>query len=160
MPFHALDGLRALRPWAIVPLRVIVGIGFIAHGYAKLSRGPAGFGKLLAHIGTPFPLQTAWFVTGLEILGGLALVLGIGVAIVSIPLIGSMLVAGIQVQGKFGYSSVNTIGLGPDGPHFGPPGYEINLLYIAALIAIAIAGAGPLSLSSLLARANGRRLTS
>jgi putative oxidoreductase len=35
---------------------------------------------------------------------------------------------------------VNTIGLTSNGPVFGPPGYEINMLYIAALIALSLAG--------------------
>ena len=27
--------------WALLPLRLLVGYGFTAHGYAKLARGPA-----------------------------------------------------------------------------------------------------------------------
>jgi putative oxidoreductase len=88
-------------------------------------------------------------VTLLEILGGLALLLGAFVAIVSIPLILSMLGAMFTVNIKYGFSAVNTIGLTPDGPQFGPPGYEINLLYIAALVALILWGAGPLSLDAL-----------
>jgi putative oxidoreductase len=137
----------AVRPWAIVLLRVVVGIGFVVHGYAKLSRGPAGFAKLLALIGVPFPLPTAWAVTGVELLGGLALIAGVAVTVVSLPLIASMLVAMVQVQWRYGFSSVNTIGLTADGPVFGPPGYEINLLYVAALVAIAVLGPGPLAVT-------------
>ena len=37
---------------------------------------------------------------------------------------------------NYGFSAVNTIGLTPEGPRFGPPGYEINLLYIAGLVAL------------------------
>jgi uncharacterized membrane protein YphA (DoxX/SURF4 family) len=33
----------SLRPWAAVPLRLIVGYGFMAHGYAKVMNGPARF---------------------------------------------------------------------------------------------------------------------
>jgi hypothetical protein len=32
--------------WAPLPLRLIIGYGFVAHGWAKLSRGPAEFAKL------------------------------------------------------------------------------------------------------------------
>lgn len=137
-----------LRPWAVLPLRLVVGIGFVVHGYAKLSRGPAGFAKLLDQIGVPLPLPTAWLVTGIELLGGLALIVGVGVALVSLPLIASMLVALVQVQFRYGFSSVNTIGLKPDGPVFGPPGYEINLLYIASLLTLIVVGPGPLSVAS------------
>jgi len=41
--------------WSPVLLRMVIGIGFFVHGYAKLSRGPAGFAKLLALSGVPMP---------------------------------------------------------------------------------------------------------
>jgi putative oxidoreductase len=134
--------------WGLVPLRLVVGFGFLAHGWAKWSRGPAAFAKLLAQIGVPLPQVTAWAVTLTEILGGIALMLGALVAIVSLPLIVSMLVAMFTVQLRFGFSSVNTIGLTPEGPVFGPPGYEINLLYIGALVALATAGPSPWSVDA------------
>jgi putative oxidoreductase len=134
--------------WALLPLRLIVGYGFIAHGLAKWSRGPAKFGNLLHVIGIPFPAPTAWLVTLLEVFGGLAILVGAFVALVSIPLVISMLVAMFTVQFRFGFSSVNTIGLTPEGPIFGPPGYEINLLYIAALLALALSGPSILSIDA------------
>jgi putative oxidoreductase len=60
----------------LLVLRTVVGVGFIAHGLAKLHSGPARFARLLDQIGAPFPLQTAWMVTLLELCGGLALILG------------------------------------------------------------------------------------
>lgn len=128
--------------WALLPLRLVVGYGFLSHGMAKLTRGPAGFAKLLAQIGVPFPALSAWMVTLIEIVGGMALIVGAFVAIASLPLIASMLVAMFTVQLRYGFSSVNTIGLTAEGPVFGPPGYEINLLYIGALVALALAGPG------------------
>jgi putative oxidoreductase len=142
---------RAPR-WGLVPLRLVVGFGFLAHGWAKWSRGPSGFARLLAHIGAPVPQLTAWVVTLTEIFGGLALMAGALVTIVSIPLIISMLVAMFTVQLRFGFSSVNTIGLTPSGPVFGPPGYEINLLYIGALVALALAGPSAWSVDEWLGR--------
>jgi putative oxidoreductase len=70
---------------------------------------------------------------------------------VSIPLITSMIAAIVTVQGRFGFSSINTIGLTPSGPLFGPPGYEINLLYIAGLVALALSGPTALSIDRVLA---------
>jgi len=43
------------QQWAPLPLRLIIGYGFLAHGWAKLSRGPEGFARLLEQIGTPLP---------------------------------------------------------------------------------------------------------
>jgi putative oxidoreductase len=144
--------MSLLPRWGLVPLRLIVGFGFLAHGWAKWSRGPAGFAKLLAQIGAPLPHVTAWVVTLTEIDGGIALVLGALVVVVSVPLIVSMLVAMFTVQLRFGFSSVNTIGLTPEGPVFGPPGYEINLLYIGALMALALAGPSAWSVDEWLGR--------
>jgi putative oxidoreductase len=129
----------------MLPLRLIVGFGFLAHGMAKWGRGPEKFGKLLASIGVPEPAMTAWFVTLIEVFGGLAILIGAFVLIASIPLIVSMAVAMCTIHVHYGFSSVNTIGLTPAGPVFGPPGYEINLLYICALLALALVGPGAVS---------------
>src|SRR3954466_2346136 len=140
------------RQWAPLPLRLIIGFGFMAHGWAKISRGPSGFAKLLDQIGAPLPEATAWVSTLVELVGGLAIFVGAFVEVVSIPLIVMMLVAMFTVHLKYGFSSINTIGLTEDGPKFGPPGYEVNLLYIAGLFSLILGGAGPLSIDRLLAR--------
>ena len=146
------------RRWIPVPLRIILGVGFMVHGWAKLSRGPAAFAELLKQAHVPLPLANAWLVTLLEIFGGLALLMGAFVAIVSVPLILSMLGAMFTVNIKYGFSAVNTIGLTAEGPKFGPPGYEINLLYIAGLVALILGGAGPLSIDALRCRRRQRPL--
>ena len=138
--------------WAPVPIRIILGLGFMAHGLAKWSRGPGMFAELLKQAHVPLPLANAWMVTLLEIFGGLALLIGAFVAIVSVPLIVSMLGAMFTVNIKFGFSAVNTIGLTPNGPKLGPPGYEINLLYIACLVALILVGTGPWSIDALRSR--------
>ena len=136
--------------WADLPLRLIMGFGFMVHGWAKLSRGPAGFGKLLHQIGVPLPELTAWIVTLLEFFGGLALILGVYVTLISIPLIITMLVAMFTVHLPYGFSSIKTTGLTEAGPQFGPPGYEVNLLYIAGLITLILIGSGQLSVDRLI----------
>jgi putative oxidoreductase len=135
-----------------VPLRLVIGYGFMAHGWAKWSRGPEAFAKLLQHVGVPLPQLAARVVTLLELFGGLAILAGAFVAVVSVPLALSMLVAMFKVQLPYGFSSVNTIGLTASGPAFGPPGYEINLLYIASLLGLALCGPTPLSVDRWLAR--------
>jgi putative oxidoreductase len=82
----------------------------------------------------------------------LAILAGAFVAVVSVPLIGMMLVAMFAVHLRYGFSAINTIGLTADGPQFGPPGYEVNLLYIAGLLALILGGAGPFSIDRLFAR--------
>jgi putative oxidoreductase len=131
--------------WAFVPVRIVVGVGFFLHGWAKLSRGPAGFGRLLDQIGVPLPQLTAWAATLLEMVGGLAILSGAFMTVVSVPLIIMMVVAMFKIHLRYGFSSINTVGLTNAGPQFGPPGYEVNLLYIAGLVSLIVGGAGALS---------------
>jgi putative oxidoreductase len=144
--------------WIPIPTRMILGVGFMVHGWAKWSRGPAAFAGLLRQAHVPLPIANAWLVTLLEIFGGLALLLGAFVTVVSVPMILSMLGAMFTVNIKYGFSAVNTIGLTPEGPQLGPPGYEINLLYIAGLVVLILGGAGPFSIDALRSRRRRRHL--
>ena len=87
-----------LRQWAAVPLRLVVGYGFIAHGYAKLVNGPDGFAASLHALGVPAPHAMAWVTIVCELLGGLAVLAGAWVALVSVPLAAILLVAIITVH--------------------------------------------------------------
>jgi putative oxidoreductase len=64
------------RGWPNLLLRLILGFGFAAHSWAKLSRGPAGFGEILSHIGVPFPHIMAWATSLTELLGGASVMPG------------------------------------------------------------------------------------
>ena len=128
--------------WTFCVLRMVIGIGFMAHGWAKLSRGTAGFEKLLVQTRVPLAHFMSWLVPLTELLGGLALILGFFVTLTTIPLMATMLVAMFTVQINYGFSAVKTIGLTPAGPIFGPPGYEINLVYLAGLLVLLVNGGG------------------
>jgi len=82
--------------WAAVPLRVIVGYGFMEHGFAKLSKGPEVFAGILHAIGVPAPHFMAWVTILTEIIGGLAVLLGAFVPLVSLPMAGLLFVAMIS----------------------------------------------------------------
>lgn len=156
---------RFASDWAPLFLRLVIGIGFMVHGWAKLSRGPDKFAALLAWIGVPFPHFMAWLTTCTELVTGFAMFIGAFVTLVSIPMVIVLLVALLTVHLRYGFSSINTIGLSPvTGPIFGPPGMETDLLYIGGLILLALGtGAGALSVDRLLARSrkvSGARISS
>ena|SRR6185369_11534920 len=69
--------------WAPIPLRLIVGYGFMEHGFAKLARGPDSFSAILHAIGVPAPHLMAWATILVEIFGGLAILVGAFVALAS-----------------------------------------------------------------------------
>jgi putative oxidoreductase len=145
---HTWFTRRLSAPWALLPLRIAIGAGFLLHGLAKLNRGPEKFSLLLHQLGVPLPLPMAWLTTLTEIGGGVALIVGAFVTIAAVPLIVTMLVAMFTIHIHYGFSAVNTVGLSSAGPQFGPPGYEINLLYIAALLALALQGPSALSVDA------------
>ncbi|MBM2714196.1 DoxX family protein [Mesorhizobium caraganae] len=72
--------------WAPLPIRLIVGFGFLAHGYAKLGRGPGSFGVVLQTLGVPEPQALAWLTTLVELVGGGAVLAGAFIPIVSVPM--------------------------------------------------------------------------
>ena len=137
---------RDASGWALVALRLVVGFGFAYHGYAKLARGPEHFATILAAIGVPAPTAMAWLTTLVELGGGIALMLGVLVAPVCVALGLVMATAMFGVHAQYGFSSVRLLSVQPGGAQFGPIGYELNLVYIAALIAVALGRPSPLSL--------------
>jgi len=145
------------RELASVPLRLIIGFGFAAHGYAKLSRGPENFAVILTALGVPQPTVMAWATSLLEFVGGISLIAGASVVLLSIPLAIVMLTAAFTVHAQYGFSSVRLRAVTASGAEFGPIGYELNLLYIAGLLVLAVGGAGPLSVDRWLRSRSLRR---
>jgi putative oxidoreductase len=135
-----------------MPLRVIVGYGFLAHGYAKVMNGPDQFAASLHALGVPASQMMAWATIGFELLGGLAIIVGVWIPLVSLPLAAILLVAAITVHLPYGFSSIKLRAVTEAGPQFGPPGYETNLLYLAALATLVFGGPGPLTLDQLIHR--------
>ncbi|HTK20066.1 MAG TPA: DoxX family protein [Mucilaginibacter sp.] len=142
--------LKKYQQLAPLALRLIIGYGSMVHGWAKLSRGVGGFEKLLLFFHVPFPHTMAWVVPSTELICGFAILIGLFIRITAIPMIFVMLTAIFTVHLKYGFSAVKTIGLSENGPLFGPPGYEVDLLYIAGLIALIIMGSGALSADALI----------
>jgi putative oxidoreductase len=136
--------------WYAIPLRLIVGYGFMEHGYAKLARGPESFAAVLHAIGVPLSDLLAWATVVVELLGGLAVLLGAFIPLASIPMIVVLLVAIFTVHLDNGFSSIKLLSVDAGGAHFGQPGYETDLLYIAGLVALSIVGAGPFALDQLI----------
>ena len=147
------------KGWVLFPLRLAIGLGFAAHGFAKLSRGPAAFATILAALGIPAPLPMAWVTSVLELTGGVALMLGAAVAPLALPLAVVVGTATIGVHWSYGFLSVRLKSIGPDGAVFGPVGYEMNLLYLAGLAALAMGGPTPLSIDRWLATRRRRRVS-
>ncbi len=77
---------------------------------------------------------------------------GAAVIPISVPLAMTMLTAMLTVHLPYGFSSIRLKAVGSAGAQFGPVGYEINLLYLAGLLALVLGGASPFSVDRWLAR--------
>jgi putative oxidoreductase len=132
--------------WAPVPVRLIVGYGFMTHGFLKLGRGVDVFAAALSGLGVPQPHLMAWATVWVELLGGLAVLLGSYVTLASVPMAVVLLVALFTVHLQFGFSSIKFLAVTADGPQFGKPGIELNLIYLACLATLVAGGSGPFSI--------------
>lgn len=132
--------------WYALPIRAIVGYGFMEHGFAKLIRGPDAFISILHAMGMPFADYLGWATIVIEVLGGLMILLGALVPLATIPMIVVLLVATFTVHLPYGFSSIKLMSYDASGAHFGQPGYETDMLYLAGLVALCMGGAGPFSL--------------
>lgn len=139
-------GVLAQR-WAPLPLRLIVGLGFMAHGFAKLSKGPGALAAILSAMSVPMPHLMAWLTIATELLGGLCFLLGAYVTLAAVPMTIVLLVAIFTVHLPYGFSSIKLISFSGGRAQFGPPGYECDLLYIACMAAVVMSGPGPFSLT-------------
>jgi putative oxidoreductase len=140
--------------WSAIPLRLIVGYGFMEHGYAKVVRGPEAFATILHALGMPAPSLLAWGTILIELLGGLAVLLGAFIPLVGVPMIVVLLVAIVTVHIPNGFSSIKLLSVDATGAHFGQPGYETDLLYLAALVALMLGGPGRFALDRLVRRSS------
>jgi putative oxidoreductase len=145
---HFFPSLR--EGWYAIPLRLIVGYGFMEHGYAKLARGPDDFANILHALGMPAATLLSWATILIELLGGLAVILGAYVPLASVPMMIVLLVAIFTVHLPNGFSSIKLQSVTAAGAHFGQPGYETDLLYLACLAALVLGGSGPFALDRML----------
>ena len=147
------DVQAKFAPYAAIPIRLIVGYGFLAHGLAKWHRGPEAFAGILHATGVPLPHFMAWVTIATEILSGIAILMGAFVSLVSIPTITLLAVAAFTVHLPYGFTSIKLLSVSDGRAQFGPPGYECNLLYIACIVALALIGPTPWSVDNYRSRA-------
>jgi len=129
-----------LAPYTTIPLRSIVGYGFLAHGLAKWFEGPEAFAGILHATGVACPHFMAWVTITTEIIAGIAFLIGAFVPLVSIPAIILLAVAIFTVRLPYGFSSIKLIGVSDGRARFGSPGYECDLLYMACIISLVLTG--------------------
>jgi len=128
-----MNNSQSTQNWGLLVLRVIVGLVFAVHGAQKLLlfgiNGTAGF---LGSLGIPLPEVAAIVVILVELVGGLALLIGLGTRYVAALLAVNMAVALLTVHL-------------PNGFFVDGGGFEFVLVLLAATIFFALHGGGSLA---------------
>ena len=127
--------------------RVIVGMIFAMHGWQKLhTNGVDNVAHGFEAGGIPLPRFSAIYATWTEFAGGIFLIVGVAVPLVSILLIINMVGAIVTVNAANGFWNT-------DG------GYEFPLALIAALIIIGLADSGRTGVDGLVLSRRSKRTT-
>ena len=129
--------------WGMLPLRIVVGLVFLLHGAQKLFVfGLGGTADIMGKLGLPLPVLCAAIVIVVELLGGLAILLGAFARLAGTLLAFEMVVAIIVARLHGGF--------------FAPYGYEFELTLLAACLTFASTGPGRISLEEIWRRSSLR----
>jgi len=120
----------------MLPLRIVVGLVFLMHGGQKLFVfGLGGTADIMGKLGVPLPLMAAALVVAVELLGGLAILLGVFARLAGALLAFEMVVAILVARLAGGF--------------FAPYGYEFEFTLLGAWLTFASSGPGLMSLEEM-----------
>ena len=138
---------RPSGSWASLPLRLAVGIGCIHHGWHNLVLADEreAFLWMLQAIGVTRPHALLWLISIVSLVGGVALLLGAFVRLAAVALAANVPAILLAIHWPSGFDYLKLTAVTPLGPQYGMPGFEVGVLYLAALLSLVLGGAGPYS---------------
>lgn len=123
--------------WSALILRLVAGITFVIHGIAKFQMGLDNVAGFFGSLG--LPAFIAYLVAFLEVVGGFALILGLGTRIFAGAL--AVIMVGAITKAKLATGFMG----GESGA-----GYELELALLAILLSLAVSGSTMLGLDKVL----------
>lgn len=130
----------AVRDFALLVLRLVLGAVFVAHGYNHwFEMGMSETGRQFAALGVPQPQLSAYLTGTVELIGGAFLAVGLLTTITASLLALLVLAAGYFVHLDNGF-------------FIEAGGVEYTLVLAAALFIITVFGTGRVSLDGVLTR--------
>ncbi|QKT06084.1 DoxX family protein [Gordonia sp. X0973] len=132
-----------LRTPALLAARIALGFIFIMHGWQKFHNGHGAVVEGFKQMNVPAPEFSAFFATWVELIGGVALILGVLLPLVGLLLAIDMIGALITVHGQHGFWMDNH-------------GYEYVLALAAGALAVGFANSGVVSIDHYLFRRTRR----
>jgi putative oxidoreductase len=129
---------ESLTSLALLLVRVSVGVVFLQSGWGKLHHLPDII-EFFTSLGIPYPELQAPFVSGLELVGGALLIVGLGSRLMAAPLIGTMGVAIVTAKLAEVESATDVLGF-------------IEWHYLVFFAIVVLMGPGKLSIDHLLVK--------
>jgi putative oxidoreductase len=137
---HPAGKSPVLTDLALLVSRVALGVILVAHGWQKFNEWTLdGTASAFGDMGIPAPAVAATFVTAVEIIGGLALIIGLLTPVVALLNMVNLLGALLLVHAGNGIFVADN-------------GFELVLALFAGLATIAMLGAGKFSTDGILGR--------
>jgi len=116
--------------WGITVVRIMMGLLFAVHGFQKVSNGLGAVGASFAKMGIPAPQLIGPFIAGLELIGGICLILGLLTRLFGLLFSCEMLVTTLLIQ----------------LPTRGWNGSDLDRMLLASGVLLLIAGPGKLAI--------------
>ena len=137
---HPAGKSPVLTDLALLVSRVALGVILVAHGWQKFNEWTLdGTASAFGDMGIPAPAVAATFVTAVEIIGGIALIIGLLTPVVALLNMVNLLGALFLVHAGNGIFVADN-------------GFELVLALFAGLATIAMLGAGKFSTDGILGR--------
>lgn len=135
-----------VRDGVLLAARVVLGVVLVAHGLQKVGQGVGGTAEEFAGMGIPLSPVAAVFAIVVELIGGIALIVGAATALVGVLVV-------IDMIGAFVFAHAGLTVFVDDG------GWELVAVIAALALVLAAVGAGRFSVDHLLGARTGRRAT-
>lgn len=153
--------LNATAPWlALLFLRLLIGWEFLEAGLEKY-HGENWFMDIQDQFPFPFnviPPSISWsMATWFELIGGVAIILGIGTRFFSLSLIILTLVATAAVHWPADWSTLADLAKGYAITDKGYGNFKLPVIFLAMLIPLFFTGAGKLSVDNMLLRITNKK---
>jgi putative oxidoreductase len=134
-----LEKLRAAtRPYAMLPIRFGLGLALLVQGWEH-AMGPSRLIRGLERADLPWAEPLAWLVVGVELLGGLLVLLGFQVRWAALALAIWLATDCFVLRWSAGW-------------HADQGGFELSLLHLLAAVGLLLGGAGRASIDSIRGR--------
>src|SRR6187431_2077524 len=130
---HGARRGRCIRP---ASMRAVCWIWFHPTWLCEVSARSGRLLGVLHAMGLPSSFLLGWLTIIVELVGGLMILVGALIPLATLPMVIVLVVAIITVHLPNGFSSIKLQSYDAGGAHFGQPGYETDLLYLACLLAL------------------------